>query len=598
AIENRFRGNSAKKKTKQNLLKQQYENFAASSIEVIEQTYERLQKLISQLEMHGEVIPQEDINQKFLRSLSQEWTMHTIMWRNKPEIETLSLDDLFNNLKAYESEGATNSSTIVENLKEIEFRWDIAILTIRAKRFLKNTGRKLDMDNKERIRFNKSKCLSVIDLAMNRVTKQKKVQPILLSWLIFQQVQFLLQTPRISVVSYKTGLEYVKARLLVFKKNESVYEKDIKLLKREINLRDLDITELKRKLELATKEKEEIQLTVQKFENSSKILSKLLDSQILDKCKTGLVYNVFPPPYTGNFMPPKPNLVYPSLDNFVNVNESVSESVVKKPTVETNEPKTARKENRAPIIKDWVSKSKEEDVPKIKIVKMSNKPSFATINFVKSNVQVKFPRNTSVDINMQNTPSPRGNKRNWNQQMSHNLGNDFEMFNKACHVNTVKGTRVNTARPKAVLGVVKGNKGNTVKASACWVLRPKYKVLDHVSKNNGASLSFKRFNYIDAQGRFKGFVPFGGNSKGGKITRKGKIRTGKLDFEDVYFVKELKFNLFSISQICDKKNSVLFTDTACVVLSPDFKLTDESHVLLKVPRKDNMYSVDLKNVVP
>ncbi|GJX56577.1 hypothetical protein Tco_0286474 [Tanacetum coccineum] len=92
-----------------------------------------------------------------------------------------------------------------------------------------------------------------------------------------------------------------------------------------------------------------------------------------------------------------------------------------------------------------------------------------------------------------------------------------------------------------------------------------------------------------------GFVAFGGNSKGGKITGKGKIRTGKLDFEDVYFVKELKFNLFSVSQMCDKKNSVLFTDTACVVLSPDFKLTDESHVLLKVPRKDNMYSVDLLN---
>nr|GEY20634.1 ribonuclease H-like domain-containing protein [Tanacetum cinerariifolium] len=82
----------------------QYENFAASNTELIEQTYKRLQKLISQLEMHGKVIPQEDINHKFLRSLSQEWTMHTIVWRNKPEIKTLSLDDLFNNLKAYESE--------------------------------------------------------------------------------------------------------------------------------------------------------------------------------------------------------------------------------------------------------------------------------------------------------------------------------------------------------------------------------------------------------------------------------------------------------------------------------------------------------------
>ncbi|GJX09681.1 ribonuclease H-like domain-containing protein [Tanacetum coccineum] len=186
-------------------------------------------------------------------------------------------------------------------------------------------------------------------------------------------------------------------------------------------------------------------------------------------------------------------------------------------------------------------------------------------------------------------------------------------------VNTVKGTRVNTARSKAVINVVKGNKGNVVKASACWVWRPKHKVLDYVSRKNSASMSFKRFDYIDTQGRSNGcsmhmignksyltdyeeidggFIAFGGNSKGGKITGKGKIRTGKLDFEDVYFVKELKFNLFSVSQMCDKKNSVLFTDIACVVLSPDFKLTDESHVLVKVPRKDNMYSVDLKNVVP
>ncbi|GJZ40210.1 hypothetical protein Tco_0586773 [Tanacetum coccineum] len=177
-------------------------------------------------------------------------------------------------------------------------------------------------------------------------------------------------------------------------------------------------------------------------------------------------------------------------------------------------------------------------------------------------------------------------------------------------VNTVKGTKVITARPKAVISAVKGNKRNAVKASTSWVWRPKHKILNHVSRNNGASMSFKISDYINAHGKSNisyltdyeeingGFVAFGGNSKGGKITRKGKIKTGKLDFEDVYFVKELKFNLFSVSQMCDKKNCVLFTDTKCVVLSSDFKLTDESHVLLKVPRKDNMYSVDLKNVVP
>nr|GFA56182.1 putative ribonuclease H-like domain-containing protein [Tanacetum cinerariifolium] len=85
---------------------------------------------------------------------------------------------------------------------------------------------------------------------------------------------------------------------------------------------------------------------------------------------------------------------------------------------------------------------------------------------------------------------------------------------------------------------------------------------------------------------------------GGKITGKGKIKTGKLDFDDVYFIKELKFNLFSVSQMCDKKNSVLFTDTECLVLSYDFRLPDASHVLLRVPKENNMYNVNLRNIVP
>ncbi|GJV38478.1 hypothetical protein Tco_1410955 [Tanacetum coccineum] len=226
----------------------------------------------------------------------------------------------------------------------------------------------------------------------------------------------------------------------------------------------------------------------------------------MDKCKTGLGYNAIPPPYTGNFMPQKSDLVYSSLDDFVDVNESV----VEKPTVETNEPETSRKENGAPIIEDWVSDSDEENVPKIKIVERSNKPSFAKINFVKYTEQVKTPRKTSFDKNKQNTPSPRGNKRNWNQQM-YNNGRFTKLvwtnvqwvnkqnFSKLTHhspkrnmvprtvltrsgpislntarpVNIVQsktavdnagpmknGTRVNTARPKAVISAVKGNKEN------------------------------------------------------------------------------------------------------------------------------------------
>ncbi|GKF24436.1 putative ribonuclease H-like domain-containing protein, partial [Tanacetum coccineum] len=71
-----------------------------------------------------------------------------------------------------------------------------------------------------------------------------------------------------------------------------------------------------------------------------------------------------------------------------------------------------------------------------------------------------------------------------------------------------------------------------------------------------------------------------------------------MDAQDVYFVNGLKFNLFSVSQMCDKKNYVLLTDTECLVLSLNFKLPDENQILLKIPRKDNMYSFDMKNIIP
>nr|GEU75401.1 ribonuclease H-like domain-containing protein [Tanacetum cinerariifolium] len=258
---------------------------------------------------------------------------------------------------------------------------------------------------------------------------------------------------------------------------------------------------------------------------------------MMDKCKIGLGYNAVPPSYTGNFMPSKPNFVYPSLDDFVDVNESVSESVVEKPTDESNEPKTVRKENRSSIIKDWVSKSEEEDEPKFQTIK----PNFTKIKTYK-NINNAY---STAKMPLNNRTTSKNSKINQK-------------------VNTVRATHVNTARTKAVLNAIQGNHVNVVKASTCWVWRPKHKVLDHVSRNNSASITFKRFDYVDAQGRSKhmignrsyltdyeeidgGFVAFRGNSKGGKITGK------------------------------------------------DFKLTIESHVLLKVPRKDNMYSVDLKN---
>ncbi|GKE40259.1 hypothetical protein Tco_1463664 [Tanacetum coccineum] len=110
------------------------------------------------------------------------------------------------------------------------------------------------------------------------------------------------------------------------------------------------------KVGTGSKKEDEIQLTVEKYENSSKSLSKLLDCQIVDKCKTSLGYNAVPPPYTGNFMPPKPDLSFSGLEEFVN-EPIVSKPAVKKPVVETSEakastdkPKAVRKNNGAPII--------------------------------------------------------------------------------------------------------------------------------------------------------------------------------------------------------------------------------------------------------
>ncbi|GJT47542.1 putative ribonuclease H-like domain-containing protein [Tanacetum coccineum] len=434
-IKKRFGGNAATKKTQRNLLKQQYENFTTSSSEVLNQTFDRLRKLISQLEIHGESISQEDVNQKFLRSLSTNGVVNTTHGvtttsTQATTVNSTTIDNLGDAVIYAFFTSQPNSPQLdnedlqqinPDDLEEIDLRWQMAMLTMRARKFLKNK-----MNN---------------------------------------------------------------SRLLVYKKNKSIHEEDIKLLKHEIYLKEVAIIELRRKLELAQKKEDEIQLTVENFENSSKNLSKLTDCQIVDKFKT------------------------------------VSEPTVKKHVIETNEakpsadkPKAVKKNNGAPIIEDWVSNSEEEDVPQAKKEKKTVKSRFAKIEFVKSKEQ----GNPQIDLQDQ--------------------------------------------------GVID---------SGC-------------SRHMTGNMSYLTdFEEIDG-----GYVAFGGNPKGGKITGRGTIKTGNLDFENVYFVRELKFNLFSVSQMCDKKNSVLFNDTECIVLSPNFKLTDESHVLLKVPRKNNMYSVDLKNIVP
>ncbi|GJV46709.1 putative ribonuclease H-like domain-containing protein [Tanacetum coccineum] len=155
--------------------------------------------------------------------------------------------------------------------------------------------------------------------------------------------------------------------------------------------------------------------------------------------------------------------------------------------------------------------------------------------------------------------------------------------------------------------------------------RPKGAYLDSVNRDNG-SYTLKQFEYGNPEEDLKdyaiidsgcsgsmtgdkdklsdfkefkgGYVAFGNDPKGGRITGKGTIKTSCIDFEKVSYVEELKFNLLSVSQICDKKHNVLFTDKECLILSPKFKFVDEDLVILRAPRKNDVYSLDLKNIIP
>nr|GEW22047.1 hypothetical protein [Tanacetum cinerariifolium] len=304
------------------------------------------------------------------------------------------------------------------DLEEIDLRWQMAMLTMRARRFLKNTRRKLSLNGNETIGFNKSKvkCYNChkrghfargCRALRSRDTKHKEsirwnvpinthASSALVScdglggydWsdqaeegptnfalmaysstssnsevstdsncssyclentkiLKEQNEQLLkdLRTSKINVITYKTGLESLEARLLVYKKNESIYEEDIKVLKR-------------------------------------------------------LGYNSVPPPSTRNFLPLKLDLF--GLEEFVN-ESIVSEPIVKKPIVGTSEakasadkPKVVRKNFGLPLIQDWISDSEDEAESKSKIEMKTVKPSFAKIKFLKSKEQVKSPRKTNV----------------------------------------------------------------------------------------------------------------------------------------------------------------------------------------------------------
>nr|GEY09790.1 hypothetical protein [Tanacetum cinerariifolium] len=400
AIEKRFGGNKETKKVQKTLLKQQYENFTGSSFESLDQIHDRLQKLISQLEILRESLSQEDINLKFLRSLPTEWRTHTLIWRNKTDLEEQSLDDLFNSLKIYEAKVKSSSYTrtctqniafvssqttdstneqvsavasvsaasailLVSALPNVDTLSNAVIYSFFASQ---SNSQQLDNDDLKQIDADD---LKEMDLKWSPKDTRRNVvaEPQRRNVPVETSTSNALVSQCDGVGSYDWSFQAEEKptnyALMAFtsssssssvNKNEYVFKEDIKLLKLKVQLRDNALVVLRQKFKKAEQERDDLKLKLEKFQTSSKNLRQLLATQTNDK--TGLGYNtqVFtssmfdcdemftsetdeslptspiydryhsgdgyhavPPPYTGTFLPPKPDLVFHDAPN---VNET------------------------------------------------------------------------------------------------------------------------------------------------------------------------------------------------------------------------------------------------------------------------------------
>nr|GEW08324.1 hypothetical protein [Tanacetum cinerariifolium] len=329
----------------------------------------RFQKLISQLEIHGEVISQEDANMKLLRSLPSSWNTHTLIIRNKSDLDTLSMDDLYNNLKGQAfaltyaddvmfSFFANQSNSLQldnEDLKQIDTD-DLEEMDLKWRRghFAKECRAPRNQGNRNRDNIRRvvpmetpANALVVADgIGSSSSDTERKV----------------FNKANLEIIAYQLGLESLEAIIVVNRKNEAVFEEDIKV-------RDNSITELKNQLGESLKEKDDLKLKLENFKTSSKNLINLINSQISSKDKTGLGYDsqlnerdlnnihmnksegyhAVPPPYTGNFMPLRPDLSFDGLDDFI-FKSAMSKTVTSVHEAGTSASKTSKESMKKPKI--------------------------------------------------------------------------------------------------------------------------------------------------------------------------------------------------------------------------------------------------------
>ncbi|GJX13080.1 putative ribonuclease H-like domain-containing protein, partial [Tanacetum coccineum] len=534
AIKSRFGGNDESKKMQKYILKQQFECFSVSNSEGLHKGYDRFQSLLSQLEIHGAGVSTEDANQKFLRSLPASWSQVSLIMRTKPGVDTLSFDDLYNNLRVFEFDvkGSNASSSNAQNVafvssestsstNDVSTAYGVSTSSgYNSQRenspsytdelmysFFANqsSGPKLDHEDLERLgKQEEPKALVTLDgdgVDWTSHAEDEQENFALMAYILTSG-----SDTNGNILDSKNVVEsYAKLKKLYDEQREQLGDAS-----KEIKAYTLALAKVEaqlichQKTQLASEEKIRF--------------SDVEDSLVYDRFAKVEGMHAVPPPMTGNYMPPKSDFRIDdeSVANtsdfvFCESNSSV-ETLEYMPKPAVNEPKVVSKNkvwSDAAIIEEYESDSDDEYV--IKPLKEQEKPIFAFVN---------------------------------------------------------------TDDPQKALK----NKG--IIDSGCS---------RHMTRNKAYLVEYQDYN--------GGPIAFGGSK--GQITSKGKIITRKLDFEDVYFVKELKqFNLFSVSQMCDKKNKVLFTNSECLVLSSDFKLPDENQVLLRVPKQNNMYSFNLVNIVP
>nr|GEU71976.1 hypothetical protein [Tanacetum cinerariifolium] len=352
-------------------------------------------------------------------------------------------------------------------------------------------------------------------------------------------------------LSYKTGLESIEARWVVYQQNENVFEKDIKLLKLDVMLRDNALVELRKKFKKAEIERDYSELDV-----------SLPTSPVDDRY-------VVPPPYIGTFMPHKPDLVFhdtPTANETVHIVLNVEPSTTKpkKDLSQSNRPS-------APLIEDWVSDLVDDSKVKhpIPVNNLRNGIPKSRGHRHSWNKKACFVCKSLTHLIKDCDYYEKKklvNKPVWNHVMRTNHQNSARMTHPHFKKNVVPTTVL--TRSKLVPHTAARPVTTVVPQTTVTLQRPAKQVVNKphspIKRTNNHNQSPQTSNFHQKVTTVKA------NQGNPQHALKGKGVTDS----------KLKFNLFSI------------------VLSSDFKLPDNNHVLLRVLGENNMYNVDLKNIVP